>query len=138
MPPDVREAKDICRLIIEKSEGVTGSEEEIFAVDEVEEEELEFNKNEPNANEGGANNGSINGAIVGQDLSMNATGETQGVGSLDGRGIATGTRLTIRSVRGGGTTMISPRPVVSMSSFHSSCSCLYVINLTPHQSEDLF
>ena len=132
MPPGVREAKDILRLIIEKSEGVTGSEKETFAADEAEEEESEFNKSKPNANEGGANNGSINGAIVGPDLSTNATGETQGVVGLDGRGTATGALLTIRSVRGGGTTMISPRPVVSISSFHSSCSCSYVINLTPH------
>ena len=35
MSPDVREAKEICRLIIEKSEGVTGSEDEIFAAKDV-------------------------------------------------------------------------------------------------------
>ncbi len=34
MPPDVRESKEIRRLIIEKSEGVTGSEEEPFAVED--------------------------------------------------------------------------------------------------------
>ena len=35
MPPDVREAKEICCLIIEKSEGMTGSEDKIFAAEEV-------------------------------------------------------------------------------------------------------
>ena len=138
MPPDVREAKDIRRLIIEKSEGVTGSEEEIFALDEVEEEEEESTENEPNPNASDANNGFINGAIVGPDMSTNATGETQAVAGLDGRGTATGARLTVRSVRGGGTTMLSPRPVVSISSFHSSCYHLFLIILTPHRSEELF
>ena len=35
MPPDVCEAKEIRGLIIEKSEGVTGSEDEPFALDDV-------------------------------------------------------------------------------------------------------
>ena len=35
MPPDVNKAKQICRLIIEKSEGMTGSEEEAFAPEDV-------------------------------------------------------------------------------------------------------
>ena len=35
MPNDVCEAKEIRRLIIEKSEGVTGSEDEPFTVDNV-------------------------------------------------------------------------------------------------------
>ncbi len=35
MPPDVREAKDIRRHIIEKTEGVTGSEDEAFAADDI-------------------------------------------------------------------------------------------------------
>ena len=34
MPPDVHKAKEIRRLIIEKSEGVTGSEEEPFAIED--------------------------------------------------------------------------------------------------------
>ena len=35
MLAEVREAKQIRRLIIKKSEGVTGSEDEVFAVEEV-------------------------------------------------------------------------------------------------------
>ncbi len=35
MPPDVSEAKQIRRLIIEKSEGVTGTKEEAFALEDV-------------------------------------------------------------------------------------------------------
>ena len=35
MPAEVREAKAICKLIIEKSEGVTGLEEEYLAVEEL-------------------------------------------------------------------------------------------------------
>jgi hypothetical protein len=41
LPADVCEAKVICGLIIEKSEGVTGSEEEPFALGEDEQEEGE-------------------------------------------------------------------------------------------------
>jgi hypothetical protein len=41
IPPPVREAKEIRDLIIEKSEGVTGSEEEIFFPDDIKEEEEE-------------------------------------------------------------------------------------------------
>ena len=39
IPPPVREAKAIKELIVEKSEGVTGSEEEIFSPDDIKEEE---------------------------------------------------------------------------------------------------
>lgn len=39
MPPDIREAKEIRRLIIEKSEGVTVSEDEMFALDKLDEED---------------------------------------------------------------------------------------------------
>ena len=46
MPPDVREAKEIHCLIVEKSEGVTGSEDEIFAAEEV------YNKAESEEEEG--------------------------------------------------------------------------------------
>ena len=35
--PDVREAKEIKERIIEKSEGVTGSEEEVFSPDDLKE-----------------------------------------------------------------------------------------------------
>ena len=38
MPADVREAKAICHLIIEKLEGVTGSEDEPFALDDLDED----------------------------------------------------------------------------------------------------
>jgi len=38
IPADVREAKEIRRLIIEKTEGVTGSEEEAFAADDIDED----------------------------------------------------------------------------------------------------
>ena len=41
MPPDVRKAKEIRGLIIEKSEGVTGSEDKPFALDDVLEDENE-------------------------------------------------------------------------------------------------
>ena len=41
MPPDVRKAKEIRGLIIEKSEGVTGSEDEPFALDEFLDDENE-------------------------------------------------------------------------------------------------
>ena len=41
MPPDVCEAKEIRGLIIEKSEGVTGSEDEPSALDDVLEDENE-------------------------------------------------------------------------------------------------
>ena len=34
IPPDVSEAKAICKLIIEKTDGVMGSKEEPFAVEE--------------------------------------------------------------------------------------------------------
>jgi hypothetical protein len=39
IPPAVREAKEIRELIVEKSEGVTGSEEEVFSPDDVEDED---------------------------------------------------------------------------------------------------
>jgi len=39
IPPAVREAKEIRDLIVEKSEGVTGSEEEVFSPDDVDEYE---------------------------------------------------------------------------------------------------
>ncbi len=39
IPPAVREAKEIKDLIVEKSEGVTGSEEEVFSPDDVDDED---------------------------------------------------------------------------------------------------
>jgi hypothetical protein len=39
IPPDVQEAKEIKDRIIEKTEGVTGSEEELFSPDDVDEYE---------------------------------------------------------------------------------------------------
>ena len=41
MPADVREAKAVRRLIIEKSEGVTGSEDEPFALDDLDEDVID-------------------------------------------------------------------------------------------------
>ena len=41
IPPTVREAKEIRELIIEKTEGATGSEEELFSPDDVVEDILE-------------------------------------------------------------------------------------------------
>ena len=43
MPPAVREAKHNRHLIIEKTEGVTGSEDELFAADDIE-DNIDLNK----------------------------------------------------------------------------------------------
>jgi hypothetical protein len=143
MPPDVREAKDICQLIIEKLEGVTGSEDKLFAADEVEEEDTDLNEvNEAIENEGGEVIGTNDGSIVGPDLNRTGVIETHGVGGLEGRGVTTGgiagTRVAVRAIRGSSTSMISPRPGVSYHSFYLSVSCLLLVNLTSRFSKDLF
>jgi hypothetical protein len=44
MPLDIREAKEIRQLIIEKSEGVTRSEDEQFALNKLDEEDADLNE----------------------------------------------------------------------------------------------
>ena len=143
MPPDVKEAKDICRLIIEKWERVTGSEDEMFAADEREEEGADLNEvNEAIKNERSDVIGTNNGSIVGPDLNRTGVIETHGVGGLEGRGVTTGgiagTRVAVRAIRGSSTSMISPRPGMSYHSFYLSVSCLLLVNLTSRFSKDLF
>jgi hypothetical protein len=78
MPANVREAKEIRRLIIEKTEGVTGSEEEAFAADDIE-EDLDFadveneNKIAEEAEEAGEQENN-NMGIVGAGLHRDAVG----------------------------------------------------------------
>jgi hypothetical protein len=48
MPADVREAKAIRKLIVEKSEGVTGSEDEPFALEEDGEDYIADEEDDPN------------------------------------------------------------------------------------------
>jgi hypothetical protein len=87
MPPDVRDAKDIRGLIIEKSEGVTGSDDKLFSADEVEEEDTNLNEvNEAIENEGGEVVGTNNGSTVGPDLNRTGVIQTHGVVGSEGRG----------------------------------------------------
>ncbi len=88
MPPDVREAKEICGLIIEKSEGVTGSEDEPFALDDVPEDENEEEDTDNGAEEnwrgagGAARAGSVVAAVRGRGGLTGVTGRGGSVSSV--------------------------------------------------------
>jgi hypothetical protein len=83
MPPDVREAKDIRRLIIEKTEDVTGSEDEAFAADDID-QDAEVNEYEENtianniADEDEDEQVSNNGGILGMGQHRDAVGVAHG------------------------------------------------------------
>ncbi len=87
MPPDVNEAKRIRRLIIDKCEGVTGSEEEAFALEDVvNDDELEedegngnFIEEEASAVDVGVEGNAIDDAIVAiQDSGNRNANSSQG------------------------------------------------------------
>jgi hypothetical protein len=87
MPADVREAKAVRRLIIEKSEGVTGSEDEPFALDDLEEDVIdeepadEATIEEANIDDG--NEAAVNGnAVVGAARWRGANGVARADGSV--------------------------------------------------------
>ncbi len=76
MPPDVREANDIWCLIIKKTEGVTGSEEELFAADDIE-DDVDLNKDDEinnDADEGEGEPENKNGGLVGMCQHRDAVG----------------------------------------------------------------
>ncbi len=87
MPADVREAKAIRLLIIEKSEGVTGSEDEPFALDDLDEDVID---EEPadgaaieEANINGGNEVVVNeNALVGAARWRGANGAARADGSV--------------------------------------------------------
>ena len=100
MPPDVREAKEIWGLIIEKSEDVTGSEDEPFALDDVPEDE---NEEEDTDNEAEENwHGAVGAAFANRSV----------VAAVRGRGGG-----TVVTGRGGSVSSVSPHWGVSYAWF---------------------
>ena len=96
MPPGVCEAKEIRGLIIKKSEGVTGSEDEPFALDDVSEDENEEEDTDNGAEENW--HGAVGAACA--DLSV--------VAAVRGRGGG-----TVVTGRGGSVSSVSPHRGVS-------------------------
>jgi hypothetical protein len=100
IPADVQEAKAIRKLIIEKSEGVTGSEEEFMAVEELDdvaeldEEEADFQEETGGSIAAPAVNGIDNGSV---NPDMSTTGERE-----------------MRNVSAAAASSISPRNNVSL------------------------
>ncbi len=108
MPADVCEAKTIRGLIIEKSEGITGSEEEPFALDDVGNEEEEDQGDV--ADEGVGEETRNDNALVGNANWRGAAGVARADGSVRSarRGRGGG------DFRGGsGVTYVSPNQGVS-------------------------
>ena len=100
IPPDVVEAKVIRKLIIEKTEGVTGSEEEPFAVDDEYEEGGDGDEAEEIIQDEGADPSDHEGQVA----------EPEAVG-VDGVARGTGNHNVQRS--GGSMSSTSPNPGVS-------------------------
>ena len=102
MPEDVRDAKTIRGLIIEKSEGITGSEEEPFALDDVlGNEEEEDQGDVADEGEGDEPRARDDNALVGNATWRGAAGVARADGSVRS------------ATRGRGVTYVSPNQGVS-------------------------
>lgn len=110
MTNNVCKDNETCRLIIEKSEGMTGSEKDSSAADDLEGENEENEENNIEGAEEYASGDAENyAAIVGTDNFKNAIGIAQGGGSIAAvaRGAATAR----------GTCLVSISPYQGVSAF---------------------
>jgi hypothetical protein len=96
MPHNVRDAKEIRGLIVEKSEGVTGSEDEPCALDDVPEDEIEEEDRDTGAEENWC--GATGAARADRSV----------VAAVRGRGGG-----TVVTGRGGSVSSVSPHQGVS-------------------------
>jgi hypothetical protein len=108
MPPDVREAKNIRRLIIEKTEGVPGSKDKAFAADDLD-EDAEVSEYEENniADEVEGEQGSNNGGIVGMGQHRDAVGVARGGANVAAAG------AVVKTAAAGAGDVGTPRQRVS-------------------------
>jgi len=99
MPEEVRIAKEIRRLIIEKSEGVTGSKDEPFALDDDIEDIIREDEDAPNKTVVEDDTADAGGLCLNGPTGV-ARGDTS-IGATSGR-------------RGGSVTSVSPHQGVSV------------------------